>query len=497
MTTTPTTDATHDLVGEFRMLVDGTLVEAAGGDGFDNVNPATEAVIGQTTDATAADMDRAIAAARRAFDQSGWADDRALRQRCLRQLQDAIVGEQESFRSELVAEVGCPVSITYLAQLDAPLEEALLWPAEYIDRFEWERPLPDNHAFGQPSWQRVVKEPAGVVGAIIPWNYPFEIILGKLGQALATGNTMVIKPAPDTPWNATRIGRLIGEQTDIPAGVVNIVPSSDHLLGEQMVVDPRVDLISFTGSTATGRRIMAAGAPTLKRLFLELGGKSADIILEDGDLETKMAFFGFMCMHAGQGCAMLTRTLVHESRYDEAVELAKVAMEGVTYGDPTDPANIQGPLINARQRERVLGYIEKGVAEGARLVTGGGRPAHLEKGYYVEPTLFADVDNSMTIAREEIFGPVLVMIPFHDEDDAVRIANDSDYGLSGAVTSASEERAVAVARRIRAGTVGVNGGIYYSAGSPFGGYKASGLGRQNGNEGFEQYLETKTIAGGL
>ena len=194
---------------------------------------------------------------------------------------------------------------------------------------------------------------------------------------------------------------------------------------------------------------------------------------------------------------MLTRTLVHESRYDEAVELAKVAMEGVTYGDPTDPANIQGPLINARQRERVLGYIEKGVAEGARLVTGGGRPAHLEKGYYVEPTLFADVDNSMTIAREEIFGPVLVMIPFHDEDDAVRIANDSDYGLSGAVTSASEERAVAVTRRIRAGTVGVNGGIYYSAGSPFGGYKASGLGRQNGNEGFEQYLETKTIAGGL
>jgi aldehyde dehydrogenase (NAD+) len=323
-----------------------------------------------------------------------------------------------------------------------------------------------------------------------------EILLNKLGQALATGNTMVVKPAPDTPWTATRIGRLIAEQTDIPDGVVNVVPSSDHLVGEQLVVDPRVDLISFTGSTATGRRIMAAGAPTLKRLFLELGGKSADIILEDGDVETKMAFFGFMCMHAGQGCAMLTRTLIHQSRYDEAVELAKVSMEGVTYGDPTDPGTIQGPQVSAKQRDRVMGYIDKGVAEGARLVTGGHRPAHLEKGYFVEPTLFADVDNSMTIAREEIFGPVLVLIPFRDEEDAIRIANDSEYGLSGAVTSASEERALAVASRIRAGTVGVNGGVYYSAGSPFGGYKASGIGRQNGIEGFEQYLETKTIAVG-
>jgi aldehyde dehydrogenase (NAD+) len=497
MTTTSPTDAPVATAGEFRMLIDGELVEATAGGAFDNINPATEEVLGQTADATAADMDRAIAAARRAFDETTWATDRARRQRCLRQLQDAIVSEQELFRAELVAEVGTPVAVTYLAQLDAPLEEALLWPAAAIDTFEWERPLPDNNAFGQPSWQKVVKEPVGVVGAIIPWNYPFEIILGKLGQILATGNTVVIKPAPDTPWSATRIGRLIAERTDIPAGVVNIVPSSDHLVGEQLVTDPRVDLISFTGSTATGRRIMAAGAPTLKRLFLELGGKSADIILEDADLESKLAFFGFMCMHAGQGCAMLTRTLVHRSRYDEAVELAKVAMEGVTYGDPTDPGVICGPVISARQRDRVTGYIQAGLDEGARLVVGGHRPAHLDKGFYVEPTLFADVDNSMRIAREEIFGPVLVLIPFEDEDDAVRIANDSEYGLSGGVTSASEERAVAVARRIRAGTVGVNGGIYYSAGSPFGGYKASGLGRQNGLEGFEQYLETKTIAGGL
>ena len=483
--------------GEFRMLIDGSLVGAVEGGAFDNVNPATEEVLGQTADATGADMDRAIAAARRAFDTTTWSLDRSFRQRCLRQLHDAIVAEQELFRSELVAEVGCPVAVTYLAQLDAPLSEGLLWPAEYIDEFEWERPLPDNDAFGLRSWQKVVKEPVGVVGAIIPWNYPFEILINKLGQALATGNTVVVKPAPDTPWNATRIGRLIAERTDIPAGVVNIVTSSDHLIGEQLVGDARVDLVSFTGSTATGRRIMAVGAPTLKRLFLELGGKSADIILDDADLAGKLAFLGFMCMHAGQGCAMLTRVLIHESRYDEAVELGKAAVEGVSYGDPTDPANIQGPQINARQRERVLSYIESGLSQGARLVTGGGRPAHLEKGFYVEPTLFADVDNSMRIAREEIFGPVLVMIRFRDDDDAVRIANDNDYGLSGAVTSASEERALAVARRIRAGTVSVNGGIYYNACSPFGGYKSSGLGRQNGREGFEQYVETKTIAGSL
>ncbi len=262
------------------------------------------------------------------------------------------------------------------------------------------------------------------------------------------------------------------------------------------MTDPRVDMISFTGSTATGRRIMAAGAPTLKRLFLELGGKSADIILEDGDVETKMAFLGFMCMHAGQGCAMLTRTLIHESRYDEAVELAKVSMEQVTYGDPTDPGVIQGPQVSAKQRDRVMGYIDKGVAEGARLVTGGHRPAHLEKGFFVEPTLFADVDNSMTIAQEEIFGPVLVLIPFKDDDDAVRIANDSqlrpvrrgDLGLRGAGPGRGLPDPGRHGR--------VNGGVYYSPMSPFGGYKASGIGRQNGIEGFEQYLETKTIAVG-
>jgi aldehyde dehydrogenase (NAD+) len=305
-----------------------------------------------------------------------------------------------------------------------------------------------------------------------------------------------VKPAPDTPWNATRLGRLIAEQTDIPPGVVNVVTTSDNAVAEQLVVDPRVDLISFTGSTAVGRHIMAKGAPTMKRFFLELGGKSAQIVLDDvEDLNGAVAGAAFVVVHAGQGCAMLTRLLVPRARYDEAVEAVAATMAVLPYGDPTDPGNLQGPQISAKQRERVLGYIDKGVAEGARLVMGGGRPAHLDKGWYVEPTLFADVTNDMAIAREEIFGPVLVVIPHDGDDDAVRIANDNEYGLSGGVTAGSEERAIAVARRLRAGTVGVNGGIYYGADSPFGGYKASGYGRQNGLEGFEQYLETKALAG--
>jgi aldehyde dehydrogenase (NAD+) len=484
-------------IGDSRLLIDGELTEAASGARFDNVNPATEEVLGGTADASAEDMGRAIGAARRAFDETDWSTNRALRKRCLEQLHAAIEAEKEELRAELVAEVGCPVIVTYGPQLDAPLEDGLLWPAAEIDRFEWERPLPEGHAFGMKARRWVVKEPAGVVGAIIPWNFPFEVTLQKVGQALATGNTMIVKPAPDTPWNATRLGRLIAEKTDIPAGVVNVVASSDHLVGEELVLDPRVDLISFTGSTGVGRRIMEKGAATMKRLFLELGGKSADIILEDTDFATRLPAGAMVCMHGGQGCAMPTRMLLPRSRYDEGIEILAEAFRNVPFGDPTDPGNIQGPQISAKQRERVLGYIDTGVKEGARLVVGGGRPEHLDKGWFVEPTLFADVDNSMTIAREEIFGPVLVVVPFEDDDDAVRIANDNQYGLAGMVTSASEERALAVASRIRAGSLSVNGGVGYGADAPFGGYKASGVGRQNGTEGFLQYLETKTIAVGI
>jgi aldehyde dehydrogenase (NAD+) len=483
--------------GEVRMLIDGELVEAASGKRFDNVNPATEEVLGQVADAGADDMRRAIAAARRAFDETDWSTNHKFRKRCLEQLQAAIESEQEEMRHELVAEVGCPLALTYGPQLDAPLSDALKWPADYIEQFEWERPLPDNYAFGGHSKRKVTREAVGVVGAIVPWNYPFEVSSQKVGQALATGNTVILKPAPDTPWNATRLGRLALEKTDIPPGVFQVVTSSDHLVGEELVISPDVDLISFTGSTATGKRIFEKGAPTMKRLFLELGGKSADIVLDDADLEAKMGGACFIAVHGGQGCVMATRMLVPRKLYDKAIDLAAPGFESFPYGDPNDMGNMMGPLISAKQRDRVLGYIEKGKEEGARVVVGGGRPKHLDKGWYVEPTLFADVDNDMTIAREEIFGPVLIVIPFEDDDDAVRLANDNQYGLGGYVTSGSEERALAVAKRLKAGTVSINGGAQYGADAPFGGYKASGIGRQNGYEGFLQYTEVKTYAIGV
>ena len=495
--TTTADDKAATASGEVRLAIDGKLVEAKSGQRFDNVNPATEEVLGQVADASVDDMRDAIAAARRAFDETDWSTNHAFRKRCLEQLQAAIEAEKEELRAELVAEVGTPIALTYGPQLDAPLEDGLTWPAAQIEQFPWSRELPDGHAFGGNAKRWVVKEPAGVVGAIVPWNFPFEVSLQKIGQALATGNTMILKPAPDTPWNGTRIGRLVLEHTDIPPGVFNVVTSSDHMVGEELVLDPRVDLISFTGSTAVGRRIMEKGAATMKRLFLELGGKSADIVLDDADIPGKMSMAFTMCIHGGQGCAIPTRMLVPRSRYDEAVELAGQSFANTPYGDPTDVGNLQGPQISAKQRDRVLNYIEIGKEEGARLVVGGGRPAHLPKGWFVEPTLFADVDNSMRIAREEIFGPVLVMIPFEDDDDAVRIANDNDYGLAGSVTSADDERAMAVARRLRAGSVTVNGGVTYGADAPFGGYKASGIGRQNGIEGFEQYVETKTLGLGI
>jgi aldehyde dehydrogenase (NAD+) len=480
--------------GEVRMLIGGELVEAASGKRFENVNPATEEVLGEVADASSEDMRRAIAAARQAFDRSDWSTNRTLRKRCLEQLQEALESEREELRDEVVAEVGTPHILTFAAQVDWPLDDALRYPAKMIDEFPFERPLPDSNLMGMASRRAVRKEPMGVIGAIVPWNYPVEVTLNKIGPILATGNAVVLKPAPDTPWNATRLGRLVAEKTDIPPGIVNVVTSSDHLVGEELTLSPDVDMISFTGSTATGKRIMEKGAATLKRVFLELGGKSAMIVCDDADFASVVPGGSMVCVHGGQGCAMQTRMLLPRSRYDEGVELITTAMGTVPYGDPTDDGVLMGPLVSARQRDRVLGYIQKGQEEGAKLVAGGGKPAHLPKGWFVEPTLFVDVDNSMAVAREEIFGPVLCVIPYEDDDDAVRIANESNYGLSGGVFSASEDRATAIARRIRTGSISVNGGMWYGADSPYGGYKDSGIGRQCGTEGFEQYLETKAIA---
>lgn len=380
---------------EARMLIDGDLVEAGSGATFENLNPATERSLGVVADASARDMQRAIGAARRAFDDTDWSTNRALRKRCLEQLQEALESEREELREELIREVGCPRMTTLGPQLDGPLEWALTYPAKLIDEFPWETPLSDGTDHGGAlNTRQIWKEPAGVVGAIVPWNFPFEVTLNKLGQALATGNTVVLKPAPDTPFNATRIGRLAAEKTDIPAGVLNVVTSSDHLVGEELTVSPQVDLISFTGSTSVGQRIFEKGAATMKRLFLELGGKSATIVLDDADFSTSLVSGLAVCFHAGQGCAIQSRMLLPRSRYDEGLEMLRGLMSSVPYGDPQRPDVMMGPVVSAKQRDRILGYVDAGLAEGAKLELGGGRPAHLDRGFYIEPTLFSHVGNS-------------------------------------------------------------------------------------------------------
>jgi aldehyde dehydrogenase (NAD+) len=481
---------------ESRLLIDGKLVGTSGGRVYANTAPATEQVIGHVADATPEDMDQAIAAARRAFDATDWSTNHAFRLHCLTQLRDGLLAAQDELRAMISAETGAPLGICGAGgpQCDVPIG-FIDYTLEQLPQYQWSRDLGIAEPLGQKSRRLVEKEAIGVVGCITPWNVPLQINLAKCIPALAAGCTVVLKPAPDTPWSATMLGRIVAEHTDIPPGVFNVVTASDpRLLGEQLVSDPRVDMISFTGSTAVGKRIMALASETVKKVFLELGGKSANIMLDDADLSQSLLSCLAVCFHAGQGCAIHTRLLVPRSRQAEVEALLPTYFGFIEYGDPASESQIMGPVVNARQRDRVLAYIEQGKAEGARLLLGGGRPARLDKGYYIEPTVFVDVTNDMTIAREEIFGPVLAVIAYDDEEDAIRIANDSDYGLSAGVWSASEERALGVARRLRAGTVTVNGGNYYAADAPFGGYKQSGIGREMGREGFEEYLETKTIA---
>jgi aldehyde dehydrogenase (NAD+) len=476
------------------MLIDGKLVDATGGATFDNVNPATEEVLGAVADGTKADMDRAIESARRAFDTTAWSTDANLRVRCLRQLSDAMLANADRLRSTLVAEVGSPVLLTYGPQLDAPLG-GISWVADLVEDYEWERDLGNLAPFGTPSHRYIRREPAGVVAAITPWNFPMQINLAKIVPALGAGNTVVLKPAPDTPWTATLLAQIAAEQTDIPAGVFNVVTSQGHEVGAQLSADPRVDLVSFTGSTSTGRKIMIAAADTIKKTFLELGGKSAMIAVEDADIsQVARACSMQITAHAGQGCAVTSRLLLPRSRYEEGVEAVITAISEVRYGDPTDSTMMMGPLIRESQRQRVLSYIAKGRDEGATVAIGGGIPPHLDTGYYVEPTVLVGVEPGATVAQEEIFGPVLVVLSYDDDDDAVRIANDSHYGLSGAVVSADLERARGIANRVRTGTMSLNGGTYYGVDVPFGGYRQSGIGRESGAAGFEEYLEIKSIA---
>ncbi len=478
---------------ESKLLIDGKLVTGSSGT-FPTVNPATEETLGVAADASADDMGAAIAAARRAFDETDWSTDTPLRVQCIRQLQEAMRKNIEDLRDLTIAEVGAPRMLTSAAQLEGPVDD-LSFCADTAASYQWTTDLGIASPMGIKTQRTVAREAIGVVGAITPWNFPHQINLAKIGPALAAGNTLVLKPAPDTPWAAAVLGELIAEHTDFPAGVVNIVTSSDHAVGAMLSKDPRVDMVSFTGSTNTGRAVMADGSATLKKVFLELGGKSAFLVLDDADLAGACSMAAFTAsMHAGQGCAITTRLVVPRARYDEAVEAAAATMRGLKPGDPTEPGTICGPVISERQRDRIQGYLDSATAEGGTFACGGGRPADRDTGYFIEPTVIAGLDNNAKVAREEIFGPVLTVIAHDGDDDAVQIANDSPYGLSGTVFSPDLERANAVAARLRVGTVNINGGVWYSADMPFGGYKQSGIGREMGLAGFEEYLEIKAIA---
>jgi len=475
------------------MLVDGKLVPADSGATFTTINPATEEVVGEVADGAVAELDRATEAARRAFDATSWSTDHAFRARCLRQLQTALEAHGDELRALTTAEVGAPRFLLSGPQFDAPVAD-IAYCADLLERYEWRRDLGEREAFGIQSRRWLLREAAGVVAAITPWNFPWQINIAKVAPALAAGCTVVLKPAPDTPACATALGRIVAEETDIPAGVLNIFTSSDQAIGAQLSRDPRVDVVSFTGSTATGRKVMVDSAETLKKVFLELGGKSAFVALDDADLGTLAMLAGIAGVtHAGQGCALTTRVLVPRAKYDEAAEQIAAVMSGVGCGDPNDEATMCGPVISARQRDRVEGYLRLAEEEGGRFATGGGRPDR-DKGFWIEPTLVVGLDNSARVAREEIFGPVLTLIAHDGDEDALRIANDSPYGLSGAVLSADNDRAWAFAEKVRTGTMSVNGGVWYGGDVPFGGYKQSGLGREMGELGFEEYLEAKTVA---
>ncbi|MCB1272053.1 MAG: aldehyde dehydrogenase [Microthrixaceae bacterium] len=468
-------------------FIDGRWVAPASSGTIEVVSPHTEEVIASVPDGSPADIDAAVAAARRAFDEGPWRrfgpQERA---DALDRLAQAYSARLDELATTISAEMGAPILFSQLAQVPVPLM-MLQYFSELARSFEFE-----ERRQGPLSASIVRHEPVGVVGAIAPWNVPQFTAMSKLAPALAAGCTAVLKPSPETPLDGYLLAEAVLE-AELPEGVVNIVAAGRES-GEHLVTHPGIDKVAFTGSTAAGRRIASLCGERLRPVTLELGGKSAAIVLDDVDLEAfteglTLASF----LNNGQGCIAQTRILASAERYDEVLDAVAGVASSLCIGDPMDPGTEIGPLVSERQRSRVEGYLEVGRQEGARVVTGGGRPNGMDRGWYVEPTVFADVDNSMRIAREEIFGPVLVVIRYEDEADAIRIANDSEYGLAGSVWTSDEEHGADVARAVETGTLGINKYVMDLA-SPFGGWKASGLGYEFGPEGLLAYLRSKSIA---
>ncbi|WP_026310892.1 aldehyde dehydrogenase family protein [Parafrankia elaeagni] len=487
---------------EHQLYIDGRWVPATGGRTLPVVNPATEQVIAEVANAGAADVDRAVAAARQAFDTGPWGRTTpAERAVVLRRFRDRLVERKQEITDLVIAEVGTPVFLANGLQVQAALEHLSDMVDRVLTTYSFSRPLPPSvGAPGRASLGQgvVVQEPAGVVAALTPFNYPFLVAISKLGPSLAAGCTVVLKPAPTTPLTALLLAEVAAE-VGFPPGVLNILPSDDTDAGQRLSSHPGVDVVTFTGSVPVGGAILGQAAPTIKRVVLELGGKNADIVLDDADVERAVEHFAYSFVrNSGQGCGCMSRLVIHESLHDEAVERLTALVSSFKVGDPRDAATDLGPMISEAQRARVEEYVRIGVSEGANLVHGGGRPADLDVGYYVNPAIFTEVKRTMRIAREEIFGPVAVVIPVGDDDEAVAVANDTDFGLNGALWSGDPARGFAVARRVRTGQIALNGGGGgISPQAPYGGYKLSGIGREFGEAGLAEYLETKAILWGV